>query len=670
MQERSAIREMATGADYVSTDTPSPLWVPPLDRIGECAMTRLMGKLSRIHGAPEGDDRAFHRWTIDNKETFWRSLWDDCDIIGEPGGVVVEGPHLMPGAKWFPDARLNYAENLLSARNGDAEALCFLREDGFKSRMTYDSLCDSVSQCAQALKAAGVGEGDRVAAYMPNCPETLIAMLATASLGAIFSSASPDFGARGVLERFYQIEPKVLIAVNGYSYNGHIHDRMGAVFAIVEGLPSLEKVLLVPFLEAQEDLSSFSKGVLWTEALNRFTPQKNEFERVAFDHPLFIMFSSGTTGAPKCIVHGHGGTLLQHVKEHRYHLDICAGDRVFYFTTCGWMMWNWLVSALATKATLCLYDGSPAYPNISTLFDYAAEEKISFFGTSAKFIEALKGANVSPFKTHDLSELRTIGSTGSPLSPASFNYVYAYIKRDVHLASIAGGTDILGCFVSGNPRLPVHSGEIQGPALAMDVTVFDPDGNRIAGEAGELVCTNAFPSMPVGFWNDNDGSRYKAAYFEKFPNVWAHGDWVEETANAGFIVYGRSDATLNPGGVRIGTAEIYRVVEAMDGIHEGLVVGQSWKDDVRIVLFIKLEEGRVLNETMQERIRSKIRTDCSPRHVPAVILAVTDIPRTRSGKISELAVRDIIHGRAVKNTEALTNPDALYQFSNRPELKV
>ena len=645
------------------------LWTAPEDRIAACAMTGLMQTLNRTHSASIDDDRAFHRWTVDHLDQFWSALWQDCSVVGDPGTTIVEHTDRMPGASWFPEASLNYAENLLRPRAAADTASIFRREDGVTSRLTYADLCNQVSQCAQALTTAGVTSGDRVAAYMPNCPETVVAMLAATSLGAVYSSASPDFGVRGVLDRFGQIEPKVLIAANGYVYNGRQHDRMAAIQDIAAGLPTLNSVLVVPFVDSPVDIASIANASLWPEALGWFTSAPVAFTRVSFDHPLFIMFSSGTTGAPKCIVHGHGGTLLQHLKEHRYHLDLRVGDRVFYFTTCGWMMWNWLMSALASGTTLCLYDGSPAHPSIITLFDYAATESFAFFGTSAKFIDALSAAGADPLQTHDLAALRTIGSTGSPLSPDSFYFVYQHIKSDVHLASIAGGTDIIACFVGGNPRLPVRRGEIQGPALAMDVAVFDPDGNRIVGEAGELVCANAFPSMPVGFWNDPDGSWYHAAYFEVFPNVWTHGDWVEETTSGGFVIYGRSDATLNPGGVRIGTAEIYRVVESIDGVTEALVVGQDWQNDIRIVLFVILETNRELDEGLVNGIKARIRQDCSPRHVPAEVLAVTDIPRTRSGKISELAVRDVIHGREIKNMEALANAEALNQFNNRRELE-
>jgi acetoacetyl-CoA synthetase len=645
------------------------LWTPPLARAAAAALTALMQRLAAEHGAPADDDAAFHRWTVKHADLFWRAVWDDCGVIGTPGEVVVDDPTRMPGAKWFPKGTLNYAENLLRPRAADQIAVHFRREDGVETIFTYADLCAQVSQCTQALEAAGVTAGDRVAAYMPNCPETLIAMLAAASLGAAFSSASPDFGPRGVLDRFGQIEPKVLIATDGYVYNGKTFDRRGEVKTIAAGLPALTRLIVVPFI-ASGSVDADVETALWPDALAAHDPKPLTFAPVPFDQPLFILFSSGTTGAPKCIVHGHGGTLLQHLKEQRYHLDIRRDDAVFYFTTCGWMMWNWLVSALALEATLCLFDGSPAYPDTFTLFDYADAANVSFFGTSAKFIDALKSADSDIASRCVLSRLRTVASTGSPLAPESFDYVYRRIKADVHLASIAGGTDIVGCFVTGNPRLPVYRGELQGPALGMDVAIFSPDGRRLTGEPGELVCANAFPSMPVGFWNDTDGARYRAAYFEVFPGVWTHGDWVEQTSHGGFIIHGRSDATLNPGGVRIGTAEIYGAVEGIDGVEEALVIGQDWDNDVRVVLFVKLSAGVKLTGDLIKEIKTRIRSGCSPRHVPVKVLAVTDIPRTRSGKISELAVRDVVHGRPIKNTEALANPDALAQYTDRDELKI
>lgn len=647
------------------------LWTPSPERVEACALTALMRTLAEQQGAPSEDDAAFHQWTVEHPDAFWRAVWADCEVLGDIGSddvPVVDDPLKMPGAKWFPQARLNYAENLLRPRADDSLAVLFQREDGLTQALTFSELRNQVSQCVQVFQAAGVVSGDRVAAYMPNCPETLIAMLAATALGAAFSSASPDFGVTGVLDRFGQIEPKVLIAANGYVYNGTTHDRRNQVAEIIAGLPTLNHTLIVSFVSGlpAEDLDVPAET--WSNALAAHAPTNIPFVRVPFEHPLFILFSSGTTGAPKCIVHGHGGTLLQHLKEHRYHLDIRADDRVFYFTTCGWMMWNWLVTALASKAVVCLFDGSPGFPEVSVLFDYVMREKISFFGTSAKFIDALKEAGANLTGSHDLSSVRTIGSTGSPLSPESFSYVYRNIKPNVHLVSLAGGTDIIGCFMTGNPRRSVRCGEIQGPALAMDVAVYGPEGTRLIDAPGELICANAFPSMPVGFWNDDDGSRYHTAYFEQTPGVWTHGDWVEQTGHGGYVIHGRSDATLNPGGVRIGTAEIYRVVESLKGVSEALVVGQNWEDDVRVILFVTLAPDVVLDDVLVTEIRSRVRSECSPRHTPAKVIAVSDLPRTRSGKISELAVRDVIHNRPLQNTEALANPEVLDQYKGLQEL--
>jgi acetoacetyl-CoA synthetase len=646
------------------------LWQPTVDRAAQANLTALMAALSRDHRVSFADYAAFHAWTVAEPDKFWRHAWDACGVLGEPGQVVVEDFARMPGARWFPDAQLNYAENLLRPRAADAEVIVFQGEDGRRQRWTYRQLHDAVSRLAQALAALGVGPGDRVAAYLPNCPETAVAMLAVASLGAVFSSASPDFGVAGALDRFGQIAPKVLFAADGYLYAGKTIATLDKVRDIAAGLPGLATVIVVPFLAAgATDLGGIPKAAAWDDAVARFAPRPIAFRRVPFDHPLFIMFSSGTTGVPKCIVHGHGGTLLQHLKEHRYHCDIKPGDRVFYFTTCGWMMWNWLVSALASAATLLLFDGSPFHPGGEVLWDYAAQERATLFGTSAKYIDALKKAGIAPKNRFDLSALRTVCSTGSPLAPESFDYVYAAIKSDVHLASIAGGTDILGCFVSGAPTLPVRRGEIQCAALGMAVAVFDEAGRRVVGEKGELVCTRPFPSMPVGFWNDPGGAKYRAAYFERFPNVWTHGDWAEETPSGGFIIHGRSDATLNPGGVRIGTAEIYRQVETLDAVVEALAVGQDWDNDVRVILFVVLKPGLSLTETLTAEIKARIRSHCTPRHVPAKIIQVPEIPRTKSGKIVELAVREAIHGRPVKNVEALANPEALKHFANLAALR-
>jgi len=644
------------------------LWTPSPDRIKAANITALMDALSREYGVTFADYAAFHRWTLDEPEKFWLHVWDSCEVKGDSGDVVLEDADKMPGARWFPEATLNYAENLLRPRDPDADMMIFRGEDGQRHHWTYKRTRDAVSRMAFALKSYGVGKGDRVAAYMPNCAETIIAMLAAVSLGAVFSSASPDFGVGGAVDRFGQIEPKVLFTVDGYVYGGKTFGVLDKAAEIASKIPSITKIIVAPFLKSGLPSLSISKAVWWDGAIADFAAGKIDYEQVPFDHPLFILFSSGTTGVPKCIVHGHGGTLLQHLKEHRYHGDIKPGDRVFYFTTCGWMMWNWLVTALASEATLLLYDGSPGFPDNNALFNLVAEERATFFGTSAKFIDAIKKADLKPGTTHDLSSVRTIASTGSPLAPESFDYVYQAIKADVHLASIAGGTDIVGCFVQGAPILPVRRGEIQCAALGMASQVFDADGKPLMGEKGELVCTQPFPSMPVGFWNDPKGEKYRAAYFERFPNIWTHGDWAEQTPSHGFIIHGRSDATLNPGGVRIGTAEIYRQVEAIDEVLEAIVVGQDWDNDVRVVLFVVLKPGAALDKTLSDKIKTRIRANCTPRHVPARIIAVPAIPRTKSGKIVELAVRDVIHGRVVKNTEALANPEALAHFKNLPDL--
>ena len=577
----------------------------------------------------------------------------------------------MPGARWFPDAKLNYAENLLQQRD-DSEALVFWGETKVKRRMTRAELVAEVTRFQQLLIDAGVGEGDRVAGYLPNLPETLVAMLATTALGAIWSSASPDFGVQGVLDRFGQIEPKVLICVDGYWYNGKQVDCLAKNAEVVSKMPSLRKVVVVPYLDAAPDVSKIANALSWTD-IPTVNPKKEPiFKRVGFAHPLYIMFSSGTTGVPKCIVHCHGGVLLQHLKEHQLHSDVRPGDRLFYFTTCGWMMWNWLVSGLACGATLLLYDGSPFAGGGKVLFEYAATEKMTHFGTSAKYIDAAAKLGLTPGKTHDLSALRAMFSTGSPLSPEGFDWVYREIKQDILLASISGGTDIVSCFVLGNPVLPVYRGEIQCRGLGMAVDVVDDIGQSVRGQKGELVCAGSFPVMPVGFWNDPDGAKYHAAYFERFPNIWCHGDFSELTAHDGMIIYGRSDATLNPGGVRIGTAEIYRQVEQLPEILEALVIGQNWppgrNDDVRVVLFVKLQEGKQLDAALIERIKKQIRDNTTPRHVPAQVVQVLDIPRTKSGKIVELAVRNVVHEQPVKNVEALANPEALEFFRGRPEL--
>jgi acetoacetyl-CoA synthetase len=614
------------------------------------------------------DFASLYRFSIDETEKFWQSFKDYAGVIAETWGtVVLEHGDCMPGARWFPGARLNFAENLLKRRDDD-DALIFRGEDRVRRRMSYAELHAEVSRLAQAMREAGITAGDRIAGMMPNMPETVIAMLAATSIGAVWSSCSPDFGADGVIDRFGQIEPRMLFAADGYFYNGKLVDGLGKLREIVPRLPSLERTVVVAYARAWPPLDGVADAIDWRDLVAEYEPGEIAFERLPFNHPVYILYSSGTTGVPKCIVHGAGGTLLQHMKEHILHCDIKPGDRVFYFTTCGWMMWNWLASALAAQATLLLYDGSPFYPSGNVLFDYADDERMTLFGTSAKYIDALGKAGLKPRETHRLQALKTMTSTGSPLAPESFDYVYRDIKADLHLASISGGTDLIACFVLGNPIAPVWRGEIQTPALGMAVEVFDPHGRPLHGEKGELICTKPFPSMPVGFWNDPSGVKYRAAYFERFPGVWHHGDFVAWSEHGGIVIYGRSDATLNPGGVRIGTAEIYRQVEQLDEVIESVVVGQDWDHDVRVVLFVVLRESSYLDDGLIDKIKGHIRSHCSPRHVPAKVIQVGDIPRTKSGKITELAVRDVIHGRKVNNKEALANPEALDLYKNLPEL--
>jgi acetoacetyl-CoA synthetase len=633
-----------------------PLWTPSRERAQASELARFM----RLAGKTSYEE--LHRWSIERSADFWELVWRFAEVRGEMGDRRLIDADRMPGARWFPDARLNYAENLLRERDA-APAITFWGEDRVKRRLSKRQLYDLVSRIAQALADAGVKKGDRVAGYLPNVPEATAALLATASLGAVWSSCSPDFGVQGVLDRFGQIEPKILFCADGYIYGGKEFDSQEKASQVLEKLPSVEECVVVDYLGAPA-----SAGTSLFDFLDPFDPAEIRFERVEFNHPLYILYSSGTTGVPKCIVHGTGGSLLQHLKEHRLQSDVKPSDRLFYFTTLGWMMWNWLVSGLASGATLILYDGSPFVGRGKVMFDLAEAEGVTHFGTSAKFIDALGKAGLKPKETHRLDELRTILSTGSPLVPEGFDYIYANVKDDVCLSSISGGTDIVSCFVLGNPIGPVWRGEIQAKGLGMAVEVFDENGKSLRGEKGELVCTKPFPSMPVGFWNDPDGAKYRAAYFAKFPNVWRHGDWCEETEHGGFIIYGRSDAVLNPGGVRIGTAEIYRQVESLDQIVESLVIGQDWEGDVRVVLFVKLKDGLTLDESLSSQIKKRIRDNTTPRHVPAKILQVADIPRTKSGKIVELAVRDVVHGRQVKNIEALGNPEALEHFRNRSEL--
>lgn len=651
--------------ENASSSTAQPVWTPRAEDIADANLTDFMAVANKAHGLSLESYGDLYRWSVDAMPTFWAQLWDYCDVQASVRGERLFDDHAdFTQAQFFPEARLNFAENLLR-RDDDSDAIVFQGEDKVSARLSWAELRLQVAQFAAYLKACGVKPGDRVAAVMPNIPETVVGMLAATSLGCVWSSCSAEFGEQGVLDRFEQIEPSVLLVCDGYYFNGKRIDFLAKARNIMPQLPTVQSVVLVPY--AGE--SALDGAVLWQDALDN-SATSIDFEQLPFDHPLYIMFSSGTTGKPKCIVHSAGGALLQHLKEQRLHCDIKPGDRVFYFTTCSWMMWNWLVSALASEATVMLYDGSPFYPSGNVLFEFAQQEQCTFFGVSAKYIDAVKKSGLSPGKTHDLSRIRVITSTGSPLLPESYDFIYDDVKSDVCLASISGGTDILSCFVLGNPIAPVYRGEIQARGLGMAVEVWNDDAQAVSAEKGELVCVKPFPSKPIGFWNDPDGARYKAAYFERFDNVWAHGDFAELTPRGGMVIYGRSDAILNPGGVRIGTAEIYRQVEKLDEVIEAIAVGQDIGGDVRVVLFVVLREGMSLDDTLTDRIKKQVRTGASPRHVPAVIVQVPEIPRTTSGKIVELAVRDVIHGRAVKNVNALANPEALDHFRDVEDLRL
>jgi acetoacetyl-CoA synthetase len=645
-----------------------PLWRPDPDGLEQTGMRRFGRAAARRWHREFADYDALHRWSWERPEEFWPSLWAVAGIVGDPGRRVLVDGDEVPGAKFFPDARLNFAENLLRRRD-EGDAIVFRGEERARRRLSHRDLYDAVSRFAQALAAEGIGPGDRVAGYMPNLPETVIACLATAAIGAVWSSCSPDFGVKGVLDRFGQIEPKVLILADGYFYNGKQFDNLAKAREIVAAMPSITRTVVVPYTTERPALDGIGHAVAYDDFVAPFRAGDIAFARLPFAHPLYILYSSGTTGVPKCIVHCQGGAILQHTKEHLLHCDIRPNDRVFYFTTCGWMMWNWLIAALASGATLMLYDGSPFHPGPQALFDFAEEDRITFFGTSAKFLDALHKSGFEPIGSHKLATVRALGSTGSPLAPESFDFVYDKVKRDVFLFSMSGGTDLLACFTTGNPTTPVWRGELQCAALGMATDVFTDDGMPAAiDEKGELVCTKPFPSLPLGFWNDPGDEKYFNSYFAHFPNIWTHGDFAARTRHGGFIIFGRSDAVLNPGGVRIGTAEIYRQVEQVPAVLEALAIGQEWRGDTRVVLFVKLRDGVALDEALESRIKRQIRDNASPRHVPAKIVAVADIPRTKSGKIVEIAVREIVHGRPVKNQEALANPEALALYRDLPAL--
>jgi acetoacetyl-CoA synthetase len=648
-----------------------PLWRPSPERRAAANLTRFMASLRRAHGIEAVDYAALHAISVKQPELFWAAVWDDMDIKASVRGAsVLESAQRLRDVRFFPGARLNYAENLLCRSDDDRPALIFRGEDRVRLTVSWRELNARVARLARVLEASGIKAGDRICAIVPNHPDTLAAFLAANAIGAIWSSCSPDFGERGILDRFGQIGPRLLLACDGYYWNGKTIDIADKTRNVAAALPDLGRVLIIDYIgEARAQTRKFPNARSLDEAAAAMSDAPVPFAQMPFDHPIFILYSSGTTGVPKCIVHRAGGILLKHVTELVLNTDLKATDRLFYYSTCGWMMWNWLVSGLIAGATLLLYDGSPFYPDERALFDFADAEAMTVFGTSAKYIDAVKKTGWRPADTHRLTTLRTMCSTGSPLAPESFDFVYSAIKPDLHLASISGGTDICGCFVAGNPVAPVWRGEIQAVTLGLAVDVFDDDGRPLERGKGELVCTNAFPSMPVGFWNDPDGRKYHDAYFSRFENVWYHGDFAEWTEHGGMIIHGRSDATLNPGGVRIGTAEIYAQVEQIPEVIEALAIAQAWEGDVRIILFVRLKPGVVLDEALTTRIRSQIRAGASPRHVPAKILAVADIPRTKSGKITELAVRDVVHGLEVRNREALANPEALELYRGLDELR-
>ena len=643
------------------------LWTPTQDQVNTSQMEAFRNQVNSRFNINLKDYFDLYDWSISNISDFWKAVWGFMALeFSGDYTQVVDDDSKMPGAQWFEGVKMNFAENLLRIRS-EKPAIHFKGEGQAVRTLSYNELFDEVEKLSSALRKIGIQQGDRVAGFMPNMPETIIAMLATASIGAIWSSSSPDFGIKGVLDRFTQIEPKVLFAANGYYYNGKKFDSLEKLNSILDQLPSVDHVVVTPYTDSNPDISSVKNGILWDNFIDS-NPSPLKFEQLPFQHPLYIMYSSGTTGLPKSIVHGAGGTLIQHLKELRLHCNIYPEDTIFYFTTCGWMMWNWLVSNLAIGAAIVLYDGSPLQPNSNAMWDMVDELGITHFGTSAKYIDACRQEGLSPIKTHSLESMRTIFSTGSPLVEESFDYVYNQIKKEIQLASISGGTDIISCFAGGNPTLPVYRGELQSITLGMDVAAYNPEGNAIQNEKGELVCRKAFPSMPIHFWNDPNGEKYHQAYFNVLPGIWYHGDYIEINDHGGVQIFGRSDATLNPGGVRIGTAEIYRVVDTFDEVEDSLVVGQKWEDDERVILFIKLNKKRIFTENLTKQIKQSIRNNCSPRHVPAIVLETKDIPYTINGKKVEIAVKKIIHGHTVANKDALANPESLDLYQNLNEL--
>jgi len=646
-----------------------PIWIPSEERIKEANLTGFINLVNERYSIHLNTYGELHKWSVNNIPNFWALMWEFGGVLSsESYKSVVTNINDMLGVKWFPGARLNFAENLLRYRD-DRTALTFKGEGRETVRLTYAQLYDQVAHLAEALKQSGVKVGDRVAGFMPNMIETVVAMLATTSLGAIWSSCSPDFGVKGILDRFQQIEPKILFTANAYSYNGKLYDSLERISSVVSEILSIEKVIVVPYTEKSPDISKVPKSILFDDYISVKTKSEIQFEQLPFNHPIYIVFSSGTTDKPKCVVHRAGGILLQHLKELMLNTDMKREDIIFYFTTCGWVMWNWLVSSLSQGASIVLYDGSPFFPDEAALFELIRDERVDIWGTSPRYLSTIEKAGLNPAANYNLESLKTIISTGSPLSVENYQFVYQHIKPDVFLNNISGGTEAIACFGIGNPVGPIYAGEMQGLGLGMNVQVFDDKGVSVTGQEGELVCTAPFPSMPLRFWNDKSNQKYRSTYFEMYPNVWRHGDNARITDKCGLVISGRSDATLKPGGVRIGTAEIYRQVETVEEIQDSLVVGQEWENDVRIILFVKLVKGEVFNEALIQKLRNVIRNNASPRHIPAKIIPVDDIPYTVNGKKVELAVRNIIHGRPVQNRDALANPDALELYKDIRELQ-